>query len=430
MKGFMIAGVSSGVGKTTISMGLMSLFENVSPFKVGPDYIDGGFHQFATGNKSYNLDIFMMGEEGVKYSFFSHHKDISIIEGVMGLYDGIEHTLDNFSAGHLARILKVPVILVIDGKGKSTTIATQVLGCKLFDERVNIVGVIVNRVSEAMYYHCKEAIEKYSGIECVGYLPIDEELNIGSRHLGLLQADEIENLERKREKLKNIMRKTINIGRILELCDMEYQEYKFPFFELKNRYKGKKIAIARDKAFSFYYNDNIEFLEYMGLEIKYFSPLNDKKIPIADILYFGGGYPEIYVEQLSKNLEMIENIRKYTGKIFAECGGFIYLSTGLKTDRFYPLCDIFKCKIEMKERLNISRFGYVNLEKNNILYGKGHEFHYSDIYEVAEDKREFDIVKKNGRKWRCIFKKDSYVGGYPHIHFYGSIKFLQEFLLK
>ena len=144
MKAFMLAGVSSGIGKTTISMALMSAFNNVSPFKVGPDYIDPGFHEFITGNKSYNLDIFMMGEQGVKYSFYKHHKDISIIEGVMGLYDGMDNSLDNNSSAHIARFLGVPVILVLDGVGKSTSIAAQVLGYKMLDPRVNISGVIIN----------------------------------------------------------------------------------------------------------------------------------------------------------------------------------------------------------------------------------------------------------------------------------------------
>lgn len=198
MKGFIIAGVSSGIGKTTLSMGLMSLFENVSPFKVGPDYIDPGFHQFVTGNKSYNLDLFMMGEEGVRYSFAQHHKNISIVEGVMGLYDGIDHSLDNNSTAHLSRVLGLPVILVVDGKGKGSSIAAQVLGYKLFDSRVNIAGVIINRVGEAMYNYYKEAIEKFTGIECIGYLPEDKTLEVGSRHLGLLQAGEIEDLREKK----------------------------------------------------------------------------------------------------------------------------------------------------------------------------------------------------------------------------------------
>lgn len=147
MKAFMLAGISSGIGKTTVSMGLMSLFENVSPFKTGPDYIDPGFHQFVTGNKSYNLDLFMMGEEGVKYSFYKHQKDISIVEGVMGLYDGIDNSLDNNSSAHLSRVLGIPVILVVDGVGKSTSVAAQVLGYQLLDKRVNIAGVIINKVS-------------------------------------------------------------------------------------------------------------------------------------------------------------------------------------------------------------------------------------------------------------------------------------------
>ena len=211
MKGFVIGGVSSGIGKTTVSMGLMSLFESVSPFKIGPDYIDTTFHQFVTGNKSYNLDLFMMGEEGVKYSFYKHHKGISIVEGVMGLYDGIDHSLDNNSTAHLARVLDLPVILIVNGGGKSTSIAAEILGYKMLDRRVNIAGVIISKTTEAMYNHYKEAIEKYTGIECIGYLPKDETLAVSSRHLGLLQAYEIDDLKEKTQKLKEILEKTIDV---------------------------------------------------------------------------------------------------------------------------------------------------------------------------------------------------------------------------
>ena len=179
MKAFMLAGVSSGIGKTTISMALMSAFNNVSPFKVGPDYIDPGFHEFITGNKSYNLDIFMMGEQGVKYSFYNHHKNISIVEGVMGLYDGMDNSLDNNSSAHIARFLGIPVILVLDGVGKSTSIAAQVLGYKMLDPRVNIAGVIINKVSSAKTYAIfKEAIEKYTSVKCLGFVEKNDKLNI------------------------------------------------------------------------------------------------------------------------------------------------------------------------------------------------------------------------------------------------------------
>ena len=237
MKAFMLAGISSGIGKTTVSMGLMSLFENVSPFKTGPDYIDPGFHQFVTGNKSYNLDLFMMGEEGVKYSFYKHQKDISIVEGVMGLYDGIDNSLDNNSSAHLSRVLEIPVILVVDGVGKSTSIAAQILGYQLLDKRVNIAGVIINKVSSKKTYDIfKEAIEMYTDIKCLGYVPKDESLHIGSRHLGLLQAEEIGDLKVKISSLAEVLKETIDVDGILEIAaKAEIESMENPFKKEKDR---------------------------------------------------------------------------------------------------------------------------------------------------------------------------------------------------
>lgn len=436
MKGFMIAGVSSGIGKTTVSMGLMSLFENVSPFKVGPDYIDPGFHEFVTGNKSHNLDLFLMGEDGVRYSFQAHSKDMSIVEGVMGLYDGIDHTLDNNSSAHISRILGLPVILIVDGGGKSTSIAAQVLGYKMLDPRVNLAGVIINRVSEKMYEHYKEPIEHFTGVKCLGYVPNDESLSLSSRHLGLLQAEEIGNLKEKISKLKEVLETTIDKDAILKLAEIKpLPEVKFPFEYLKNRYDGIKIGIAKDSAFSFYYNDNLELLEYMGIRLIPFSPVNDKEIPHVDMLYFGGGYPEIYADRLSNNKSLINSIIKFyenNGVIFGECGGFMFLSEGIKeTDgTFFPMCGLVKCIVEMRNRLDISRFGYINIEKNGSVLGKGHEFHYSKIEKVHQDSRECDIIKPNGKKWKCIFSEKNLKAGYPHLHFFKSIDFLTELLNK
>ncbi|EHI77292.1 CobQ/CobB/MinD/ParA nucleotide binding domain protein [Fusobacterium sp. oral taxon 370 str. F0437] len=240
MKAFMLAGVSSGIGKTTISMALMSAFANVSPFKVGPDYIDPGFHEFITGNKSYNLDLYMMGEQGVRYSFYKHHKEISIVEGVMGLYDGIDNSLDNNSSAHIARFLGIPVILVVDGIGKSTSIAAQILGYKMLDPRVNIAGVIINKVSsEKTYTIFKEAIEKYTSVKCLGFIEKNENLNISSRHLGLLQANEVEDLRDKLLILKNLVLKNIDLEAIEKIASEETRtlnvnkdEIEYPFFHL------------------------------------------------------------------------------------------------------------------------------------------------------------------------------------------------------
>ncbi len=434
MKGFMIAGVSSGIGKTTVSMGLMSLFENVSPFKVGPDYIDTTFHQFVTGNKSYNLDLFMMGEEGVKYSFYKHHKGISIVEGVMGLYDGIDHSLDNNSSAHLARVLDLPVILIVSGGGKSTSIAAEVLGYKMLDSRVKIASVIINRTTEAMYKHYKEAIEKYTGVECIGYLPKDESLSVSSRHLGLLQAEEIDGLREKSKHLKEILQKTIDVERLLEIAELgEKDGIKNPFEELKDKYKGLKVGIAKDKAFSFYYNDNLELMEDLGMELIPFSPMSDKEIPEVDLLYFGGGYPENYAKELSSNIEMIESIREYHqkgGKIYGECGGFMYLTSRIKLldGKYFPMCDIIKCSVEMRDRLDISRFGYISLYDKEKTLGRGHEFHYSKISDIKDDSREYRAIKPNGKEWACVFKEKNCRVGYPHIHFFKSLDYLYEII--
>lgn len=442
MKAFMIAGVSSGIGKTTISMALMSAFNNVSPFKVGPDYIDPGFHEFITGNKSYNLDIFMMGEAGVKYSFYKHHKDISIIEGVMGLYDGMDNSLNNNSSAHIARFLGVPVILVLDGVGKSTSIAAQVLGYKMLDPRVNIAGVIINKVSSAKTYAIfKEAIENYTGVKCLGFIEKNDNLNISSRHLGLLQANEVEGLKEKIAILRNLVLENIDLKEIEKIASEQSRvlnenknEIELPLYlsYLKDRYTEKIIAVAKDLAFSFYYNDNIEFLEYMGFKIKYFSPIKDSKVPECDAIYLGGGYPENFAEELSNNKEMIHSIRENyeQGKnILAECGGFMYLSNGIEqTDgKIFQMCGLVPCVVNMTNRLDISRFGYISINnKDDIEVARGHEFHYSKLKAVLEDTRKFKAIKKDGRNWECIFNEKNMYAGYPHIHFFGSYKFIEE----
>jgi len=418
MKAFMLAGVSSGIGKTTISMALMSAFNDVSPFKVGPDYIDPGFHEFITGNKSYNLDIFMMGEQGVKYSFYKHHKNISIVEGVMGLYDGIDNSLDNNSSAHIARFLGIPVILVLDGIGKSTSIAAQVLGYKMLDPRVNIAGVIINKVSSAKTYAIlKEAIENYTGVKCLGFIEKNDKLNISSRHLGLLQANEVEDLREKLSILRNLVLENIDLKEIEKIASVQTRifnenktEIEPPLYisYLKDRYAGKIIAIAQDRAFSFYYNDNIEFLEYMGFKVRYFSPIKDSKVPECDIIYLGGGYPENFAEELSNNMYLSNGIEQTDGKIFKMCG-------------------LVPCVVNMTNKLDISRFGYITINnKDDIEVAKGHEFHYSKLKAVLEDTRKFKALKKDGRTWECIFNEKNLYAGYPHIHFFGSYKFIEE----
>ena len=438
MKGFLIAGTKSGIGKTTVSMGLMSCFSDVSPFKIGPDYIDGKFHEYVTENKSYNLDFFLMGEDGVRESFLKHHKNFSIAEGVMGLYDGIDNSLDNGSSAHISRILNLPVILIVDGTGRSTSIAAEIMGYQNFDKRVNIIGVIINKVSsEKTYEILKEAVEKYCRIKCFGYIPKMENISLSSRHLGLVEAYEVENLKEKIEVLKKEFQKTIDIKAIYETAEINLSyKLKNIFSDFKDRYKNIKIGIAKDNAFSFYYNDNIEFLENMGAEIKYFSPLKDEKIPDdVDMLYFGGGYPENYAAELENNISMINSIRDFydkNGVIYGECGGFIYLSKKLITldGREYNFVNLTENIIEMKNRLDIGRFGYINIRYRENLCGKGHEFHYSRIKEEGKEKKEFKIEKPNGRKWECGYSSKNLLCGYPHIHFFKSSDIIFDLLNK
>ena len=438
MKGFLIAGTKSGIGKTTVSMGLMSCFSDVSPFKVGPDYIDGKFHEYVTGNKSYNLDFFLMGKDGVRESFLKHHKNFSIAEGVMGLYDGLDNSLDNGSSAHISRILNLPVILIVDGTGRSTSVAAEITGYQNFDRRVNIIGVIINRVSsEKTYEILKDAVEKYCKIKCFGYIPKMENISLSSRHLGLVEAYEVYDLKEKIEVLKNEFQKTIDLKAIYETAEINpCCELKNIFSDFKDRYKNVKIGIAKDSAFSFYYNDNIEFLENLGAEIKYFSPLRDEKIPDdVDMLYFGGGYPENYAYELENNISMINSIRDFynkNGVIYGECGGFIYLSKKLITldGREYNFVNLTENIIEMRNRLDIGRFGYINIKYRENFFGKGHEFHYSKIKEEGKEKKEFKIEKPNGRKWKCGYSSKNLLCGYPHIHFFKSSDIIFDLLSR
>ncbi len=434
MKGFVLAGTRSGIGKTTVSMGLMATFEDVAPFKVGPDYIDPSFHKFITGNKSYNLDLFLMGEDGVKYSFEKHSKEISIVEGVMGLYDGLGNSLDNYSTAHLSRVLNLPVILVVDAAGKSTSIAAEVLGYKNLDPRVNIAGVIINKVnSEKLYEMLKDAIENYTGISCLGYLKKDENLGISSRHLGLLQADEVEDLKEKKEILKEEIKKTIDLKKIEEIANLQKSEKNVDIFkDIENLYVGLKVGVAKDKAFSFYYEDNLELLQRMGIELVEFSPIKDKKIPEVDLLYFGGGYPENYLEDLSNNKEFLNSLKEFHesgGHIYGECGGFMYLSQGIKTleEKSYSMAQLIDCSVKMTGRLFISRFGYVDVAFGE-LNGKAHEFHYSTIDEVGSDEKVFKLRKSDGREWLCGYKNKNLIAGYPHLHFFKNLDILKQML--
>ena len=440
MKSIVISSNSSGGGKTTISVGIMKALMkkgfDVQGYKVGPDYIDPAFHSKITGKPSRNLDIYLMEEEGIKASYSRGKGELGVVEGVMGLYDG-KGIDSKYSTAHVAKTLELPVVLVLSPKAQSATLCAEINGLMNFEE-IQIGGIILNNISESYYNLLKAAIEYNCNVKVLGYIPKDERLKIGSRHLGLIQSSEIEDLEEKIDICSEHILKNVDIDELLKIFK-ETPVYE-DNFHLQN--EDLKIAVAYDKAFSFYYRENIELLEELG-EVIYFSPLNDKKLPKdIDFLYIGGGYPEVFIEELSKNKSMLKSIKEELDKglkCYAECGGLMYLTEaienneGLKGDTV----GYFKGTSKMTKRLQ--NFGCAQLEvcKENEILPKGltincHEFHKSIV--ELDEKTIFKINKTmyNGetKNWHCGYIKGNTIAAYAHVNFLGNTEFLKALLKK
>ena len=449
MKKILIAGTNSGAGKTTISLGIMQALTKrnlkVQPYKVGPDYIDPSYHTFITERHSRNLDSYMLDDEKIKYIVKNSSKDadISIIEGVMGLYDGYGIDLDDCTSSYTSKLLKAPVILVIDAKAMATSAAAMVLGYKMLDTNVNIAGVITNNVrSESHYNMLKEAIEKYTGVEVLGYFPPNKEFSLESRHLGLVPSVEVETLKIKFDNLANEIEKYIDVDRILEISETEEFDTNFSLdnFVEDNQMNNKTIAIAYDKAFNFYYRENIELFEKLGLNIKYFSPMEDRKLPKCDYIYIGGGFPEIFGKELHANKEIrqaILNAHENNIPIYAECGGLMYLGSKLEDNNknVFDMVGIFNGCSKMTSSLK--RFGYCLGEatEDTILSKmgdiiKGHEFHHS-IFE-SNEKCAYHMKKIKDDKvideWEGGYSKNNTLATYLHTHFYNNLDCIAKFL--
>ena len=451
MKKILIAGTNSGVGKTTISLGIMQALTkrnlNVQPFKVGPDYIDPSYHTFITGRYSRNLDSYMLEDEKIKYIVKEASKDadISVVEGVMGLYDGYGIDLNGCTSSYTSKILKSPVILVINAKAMAASAAAMVLGYKMLDRDVNIKGVITNNVkSESHYKTLKSAIEKYTGIEVLGYFPPNKNFSLESRHLGLIPSVEMDSLKQKFDNLADEIEKYIDVDRIIALSETEEIESNFDLEAFINKHKveNKSIAIAYDKAFNFYYRENIELLEKLGLKIKYFSPMKDKEVPNADYIYIGGGFPEIFPQELHDNKSMRESIlnaHRRNIPIYAECGGLMYLGEKLENQNkeLFDMVGIFKGTSVMTSSLK--RFGYCNgkakvdtvlAKKGQII--KGHEFHHS-IFKSNEP-CAYEMTKEKGGvvidRWDGGYSIGNTLATYLHTHFYNNLDCIANFLEK
>jgi cobyrinic acid a,c-diamide synthase len=445
MKKLLIAGTNSGVGKTTIALGIMQALKNrglsVQPYKIGPDYIDTAYHTHITGKASRNLDAYMLEDEQLKYLFNKSSKDsdVAVIEGVMGLYDGYGIDINSCSSAYISKLLKTPVILVIDGKAMAASGAAMVLGYKMLDEQVNLKGVIVNNVKTASHFQLiKGAVEKYTGVEVLGYFPPHSEFALPSRHLGLIPSHEMQALEERLSCLGEEISHYIAIDRLLELCEGE--EITTDFHPKLPKAAGKTLALAYDKAFNFYYEDNIELLEEAGLEIKRFSPLEDKELPECDYVYIGGGFPEVFAKELQANTTMRASIKKAHEKnipIYGECGGLMYLGESLTTleGQSYEMTGIFRGVSAMTKGLK--RFGYCKAvaEKETLLSQKGdvlrgHEFHHSEF--TTAERAVYKMIKERDGKvideWLGGYSKGSALVSYLHIHFYTNPNALNVFL--
>lgn len=430
---WMIAGMSSHVGKTTVTTGLMDVLTHkglvVQAFKCGPDYLDPTFHEHVTHRPCVNLDLHMMGEEGVRQVFHKYmaQADVGIIEGVMGMYDGSDHRLDNGSAAHIARLLGVPILLVVDASGVSTSIAAMVKGYQLFDPRVCLQGVLINKIGSQMHYQLLvEALKQWTPVIPYGYLTQDDAVTLGSRHLGLLPSSEVLDLSAKLKRLRALMLKSIDFEALLESKSPILSYNQGDIQPLKPRYQ---IAVARDEAFYFYYTENLAYLMALGCEIKYFSPLHDHGLPKAcDGVYIGGGYPELHAQALSENTPMKIALKKASDEgmpIYAECGGMMYLTKKMQDlkGHAYEMVGIFDGQARMTERLQ--RFGYVNVTLSaDTLLGKkgqvfkGHEFHRS-IVEWGRQTLVYDVSKESSQTqtWACGALTHNTLGAYAHLYF-------------
>lgn len=430
MKRFMIAGTNSGCGKTTVACSVLAALKNkekdVTAFKCGPDYIDPMFHRHAIGIASHNLDSFFCDENTIKAILREYSHEISVIEGVMGFYDG-----GNSSAYTISEITGTPVIIVIDCKGMSDSIGAVMSGFLNFRSN-NIAGFIFNRLPEKLIplaeRLCAELDTGYFGC-----MPVNKYV-FGSRHLGLITADEIADIRDRLAKLGELAEKYILLDKLSDLEAAELQN-RLPIPAMTDI--RPVIAVARDKAFCFNYAENIELLEKMGCRIKYFSPLSDAELPEADGLILCGGYPELYAKELSENLSMRSSVKRaiLSGMpTIAECGGFMYLHSRLtdKNGNSFAMAEALDGIAFPTDHLQ--RFGYVTMtaKEDNLICSrnetiKTHEFHYWDSTSCGNG---FSAVKPDGRNWECCHISGTMYAGFPHIYFYSDISAAQRFVKK
>lgn len=457
----MLAAPSSGSGKTMITCGILQALKSrgmePASFKCGPDYIDPMFHSKVIGAKSRNLDTFFTEDQVTRHLFArtASRAGISVLEGVMGIYDGLGGTSVKASSYDLASVTDTPVILIVNARGMSLSVIPMILGYLEYQKQLGkkvIQGVILNQMTRMTYLLLKDQIEAQTGIRLFGYVPKLTDCTIESRHLGLVTPDEIVDLKQKLERLSCELEQCLDLDGMIALAqeaeDYEDEALQVPDaaadvirqLSIENNRGRVRIAVAIDEAFCFYYQDNLDLLKQMGAEIIPFSPLHDNCLPPeADGLILGGGYPELYAKQLSENTVMRTQIRAAIERgmpYLAECGGFMYLHEQMEDmeGSSYPMCGCISGKSYRTPKL--SRFGYITLNVNGqaeqlLACGesiRGHEFHYFDSTGPGTD---YTAKKPNGRRqWECIHGNGQSAAGYPHLYYWSDPAFAARFLQR
>ncbi len=432
-----LAGTNSGCGKTTVACAILQALVNrelnVGAFKCGPDYIDPMFHSRIIGAECTNLDLFFFDENTLKYLLAKNGagRDISVIEGVMGFYDGMGLTTTAASTYEVSLFTESPTVLVVAAKGASLSVMAVIQGFLDFCPNNLIKGVILNQCTASTYSVLAKEIEaRFAGrVQLLGFLPTMRECSLESRHLGLITAAEVQGLHEKLNMLASQAERTIDIDGLLALAASAAPVY-CEEVNLPKQRETVRIAVARDNAFCFYYEDSLDALREMGVELVPFSPLSNSELP-QDIqgMYVGVGYPELYALRLSENAPMRASVKAALERgvpCIAECGGFMYLTESIAS---YPMVGFIPGKSFDTGKL--TRFGYISLKAGHdtllCTAGgeiRGHEFHHWDSENTGGS---FTAVKASGKSWKCVHATETLYAGYPHFHFYSNPDFAVSF---
>ncbi len=440
---FLLAATGSGNGKTMLTCGLLTAFRErglkLAAFKCGPDYIDPMFHESVLGVPSGNLDSFFTDRETLCYLLAkgAEGAELSMIEGVMGYFDGLGGVSGQAGTSEVAAWTESPVVLIVNCRGMSRSVVPLIKGFLDYEEQKQIRGVILNQISPMLYPALKALIERELPIHVYGYVPVLGEELFESRHLGLKRPEETRELKKRLLELAKILEETVELSGLLALAESapSVRGRKPALSSISGKVR---VAVARDEAFDFCYKENLELLEELGAELLFFSPLGDGQVPKeADGLLLLGGYPELRARELSENVSMRESVKSVIEgglPCLAECGGFLYLNRTLEDEegREWPMADVFPGKAFRTPKL--SRFGYVTLtaEEESLLGKAGskfpaHEFHYWDC---TDNGTAFLAEKPTGkRSWRCMKNCGNLLAGFPHFYYYGNVEAARQFLL-